>query len=262
MSKSNHSSAVTAFAAAIVGLLAIAVALTAAGAPSPEIKVSSYVPAADLAEALHAQATRLEQLLEKQDEFDLARMSRIAKEANIAAVVALALGMSDEEHPAKKSAAAALAAAQTLAKVEEYGAAKQALENLKKAADGELSPTTAVRQLRWEPVAPLGLLMKQVPIVHNNLKRAVQGDRLKSQAKASSAAAAAIAAIAMESATDLDAVKKGTDEAKWREFCAEMRDAAGNVDRAIHAGDSDRTEQAMKQLNDSCEHCHRTFRRR
>ncbi len=225
-------------------------------------KVSAYAPANDLAEALRLQATRIAGLLEKPDDYDLARQSRIAKEAEVTAVVALAIGLSDEEHPLKSAASSAVAAAQALAKAEKYEEAKEALESLKRAAAGMPAPASAVRKLEWAPIAPLGLLMKQVPIVHSNLKRSIQPERFQSQAKSSAATAATLAAIAMESATDFDAVKKPAERPQWVQYCDEMRDAAGNVDQGIHAGDAGRAETAMKRLAESCDHCHRAFRGR
>jgi hypothetical protein len=79
--------------------------------------------------------------------------------------------------------------------------------------------------------------------------------------KTSTAAAATLAAIAQEAATDHDAVKNPADVPKWEQLCAEMRDTAGRVNQAIHAGDAVRTERAMAQLAQSCDHCHRAFRK-
>ncbi len=239
----------------------VAGTLSASGDESTASKATVSVPAEDLANQLHSIVARLDDLLAKPDEFDDARKSRIAKEAGVAAVAALGLGLSEQDYPLKRSASSALAAAQALAKADEYRAAKQALASLKAAVDGQPSPTTATRRLRWEPVAPLWLLMKEVPLVNSSLKRAVQGERFKNQAKTSTAAAATLAAIAQEAATDHDAIKKPADLPKWEQFCAEMRDASGRVNQAIHAGDSAGTEQAMAQLAQSCDHCHRAFRK-
>jgi hypothetical protein len=230
-------------------------------AKTVDVRVSNYAPAADLANQLTAIAARLDDLLAKPEEFDDARKSRIAKEANVAAVVALALALSDEKHPLRDSASSALAAARTLATSEDYNKSKLALGQLKAVVDGKSPPTRATESVRWAPVAPLGLLMKEVPIVNSNLKRSVQGERFKSQAKVSAAAAATLAAIAQESAGDHSAVKNPADTPKWEQFCAEMRDAAGHVNRAIHAGDSDETASAMKQLSQTCDRCHKAFRK-
>jgi hypothetical protein len=249
---------------AIAVLLAVACrSATLAGsndAPA-DVKVSKYAPAEDLTNQLNSIAGRLDGLLANPNEFDEARKSRIAKEADVAAVIALGLGFSDQEHPLKKSASSILASAQALANAEDYPAAKQALDSLKAAAAGKPAPASAVRSLRWEPVAPLGLLMKEVPIIDASLKRSIQGERLKTQTKASAGAAATLAVIAEEAATDHDAVKNPADIPKWEQFCSEMRDAAGSVDQAIHAGDAERVEAAMARLAKSCERCHRSFRK-
>ena len=50
--------------------------------------------------------------------------------------------------------------------------------------------------------------MKEVPIINSNLKRSVQAERFKSQAKVSAAAAATLAAIAQESAADHTPLKR------------------------------------------------------
>jgi cytochrome c556 len=255
----------------LIGTLAVSISAsfivaTLSASDEPPAKQSSgksnvAVPADDLAGELRGIVARLDGLLAKPDDYDEARQSRIAKEADVAAVVALALTLDEQDHRLKRSAASAIAASQSLAKAPDYAAAKRALDELKATGDGKPATVALALPKQWTPVAPLGLLMKEVPQVNNRLKRAVQGEHFKSQAKTSAAASAALAAIAEEAATDHDAVKKPADVPKWKQLCAEMRDAAGRVNQAIHAGDADRTEQAMAQLAQSCEHCHRAFRK-
>jgi hypothetical protein len=176
-------------------------------------------------------------------------------------VIALGLAMSDQDHALKRSASSILSAAQSLAKANDYSAARSAIDSLKLAAGGKPSQAAAAPELRWRPVAPLGLLMKEVPIINSNLKRAVQPERFKAQTKASAGAAAVLAVIAQEAAADHDAIKNPADTLRWEQFCFEMRDAAGGVNRAIHAGDSEETQRAFTRLSRSCEQCHRVFRR-
>jgi cytochrome c556 len=47
---------------------------------------------------------------------------------------------------------------------------------------------------------------------------------------------------------------------KWRQFCSEMRDSAGQVNAAIHAGDAAAVNTAMRRLQQSCDACHGAFR--
>jgi hypothetical protein len=250
-------------AIAFAGLLAIVLrggSSAAPGNPSAAAKVSSYAPADDLSNQLHSIIARVDESLAKPDDFDDARQSRIAKEADVAAVIALGLGMSDQDHALKRSASSILAAAQSLAKAADFATAHSAIDRLKLAADGKPSQAAAAPELRWQPVAPLGLLMKEVPIIDSNLKRAMQPERFKAQTKASAGAAAVLAVIAQEAATDHDAIKNPADTSKWEQFCFEMRDAAGGVNRAIHAGDAEGTLQAFARMSKTCEQCHRVFR--
>ena len=46
----------------------------------------------------------------------------------------------------------------------------------------------------------------------------------------------------------------------WYADCAEMRDAAADVNKSLHAGDSDATAAAMDKLQQSCEDCHKVFK--
>src|SRR5258708_39745634 len=104
----------------------VAATLSASGDESTASKATVSVPAEDLANQLHSIVARLDDLLAKPDEFDDARKSRIAKEAGVAAVAALGLGLSEPDYPLKRSASSALAAAQALAKTRQYPARKQA----------------------------------------------------------------------------------------------------------------------------------------
>ena len=46
----------------------------------------------------------------------------------------------------------------------------------------------------------------------------------------------------------------------WQKFSKAMRDHAGAANAAIHKGDAAATDKAMKQLNQSCEDCHKVFK--
>ncbi len=58
---------------------------------------------------------------------------------------------------------------------------------------------------------------------------------------------------------DTSDVENDADLEKWYQFCAEMRDAAGQVNQAIHAQDADRVQASMEQLKASCDACHAVF---
>ena len=58
--------------------------------------------------------------------------------------------------------------------------------------------------------------------------------------------AAALAAIAQASWVDDEYAKSPADLEKWRQYCGDMRDAAGQVNAAIHAADQPGVDSAMK----------------
>ena len=99
----------------------------------------------------------------------------------------------------------------------------------------------ASEKLKWEQVASLEELMKQVPTVNATLKRGLTPQRFKTLQKQSAGQAATLAAIAQTVMADTQAVKDPADLDKWYQDCAEMRDAAGAVNAAIHADDQPAT---------------------
>src|SRR5205823_1973274 len=151
-----------------------------------------------------------------------------------------------------------LKAAQALAAAgENVERAQVALAEIKAARGGAADPQATAK---WEKVASLSALMKQVPLVHAGLKRGVEGNRLARQAAQSAGQSAALAAIAQTSLWDTEHVKQPADVEKWRQLCAEMRDAAGDVNSAVHAQDQRLVTAGMKRLSQSCDACHAEFR--
>jgi hypothetical protein len=249
-------------AAGCVAAAACFSGLASSPAESPAVdaaKPSSYAPAADLAHEVDYFVGQLGDTLAKKEDFEGAGQSRVAKQGSTLAAICLTLAMHDSDTPLVKAAPAMVAAAQTLTNAESYETAKDALAALHKAADSKLNGLpTAPRE--WKPVAPLGLLMKQVPFINSTLKSNVQGEKFKTKAAVSAPAAAGLAAIAQATIADKSAVAKPTDADEWEKLCIEMRDAAGNVNQAIHAGDADKKDKALAALSKSCTDCHTVFR--
>jgi hypothetical protein len=244
----------------------LAIAAEGAADKSPAVKVSEFAPADDLIGQVNYFVQRLNESLASRDDFDEARQSRVTKEADTVAVLALGLALHDGQHALHDSAPRMLSAAQTLAGAGgDYAAARKALDGLQEAATGKPSVDATAKPAAaptgWKPIVPLGLLMKEVPIVQANLKRSIQGERFKSQAKQSAGAAATLAVMAQAIMADDTAVKEPAQRPKWQAESAEMRDAAGAVNRAIHAVDIDATQTALRRLAHSCEACHADFRK-
>ncbi len=247
-----------------VGLAAVALSLCHAAAPQAAIvragvKPSTYAPAADLISFLEFYRGRLDEALATKDGYEGAMESRTRKDASSVAAIALVLSLHDEQHPLKASAPALVTAAGKLAAAgEDYDAAVKAYADVKKALAGE---ATATAQAGWTNVADLAQLMKQVPLVHTNLKRGVtDARRFKRDAPQSIGQAAALAAIAQASMFNTSEIKDAAKLAQWQELCADMRDAAGAVGVAVKAGNQPGAAAALDKMTVSCDKCHAQFR--
>ncbi len=252
------------FVAFVVGVFAVH-SLTAAdtsnGNPPSPPAVSQFAPAGNLTAQVDYYLKRIGDTLAKKDEFDDAAKARNKKDANTLAVLGLALSLHDEDNRLKPQAGSFIKAAQTLAKADDYDTANVALSELKKAAANSGSAALD-NPKQWEKVASLGQLMKQVPTINTALKRGVTTPaRLEKLKDESAGHAAVMAVIAQASMSDTHEVKNRADLGKWYEYCAEMRDAAGQVNVAIRAGDHAKTTTAMSRLANSCETCHKIFRK-
>jgi hypothetical protein len=153
---------------------------------------------------------------------------------------------------------AMLAGAKELAAAEaDHKRATAALAAIKAARAGTDTGSGAVK---WEKVAAVSALMKQVPLVHAALRRSVAPNRLARMAKESAAQSATLAAVAQAAMLDRQYSATPEEAAQWSAFCAQMRDASGEVNAAIHALDQPRVDAGMKRLLESCDACHARFR--
>ena len=242
----------------LVGVVAVVLVLSTgsvfAAEPPAAPKVSTFAPAKDLANQVDYYVERLETAVQNEAEYKDAG-DKIGKDANTLVILALALGMHDEDNKCKKAAPGLIKAAQKLAASKDFASAKAGVAAVREA----LSSSGDAAGLKWEKAASLPALMQQVPLINSRLKRYLRGPRFEKMAKETAADSAAIAAIAQGSMADLEAVKKAGDEAKWFKFCADMRDAAGALNAAIHAKDRAAADSAMKKMTQSCDDCHAVF---
>jgi hypothetical protein len=258
-----------AFATIVVsGVLLVSSAVHAADAP----KVSTFAPAEDLANQVGQYIKAMKSVVADEQEYKDSE-GKVVRDASTLAVIALAIGLHDQDSKYKSNAAALLKAAQDVAATKDFESAKKAVDALEAVATKE---GTGGGDLKWEKVAPLPELMKQVPMVHNKLKLNVKAESLKKIAKAlaegnGKAAAekklkdwagysAVIAAIAQGTIADTSATKNADQVKLWQQFSRAMRDDAGAVNAAIHKVDPTAATNAMKKLNQSCEDCHKVFK--
>jgi cytochrome c556 len=224
--------------------------------PVKDVKPSSYAPAKELLSQVDEFVAQLETTLESEADYVEEAQQRVAKDAATVAVLALVLGMHDEEHRLKTAAPAVVAAARKLgASTKDYAAAKAALTTLKQS----LAATGGSEKLEWKPVADVAQLMKQVPIVSNNLRRGVEGRRFDRLTDKNAGYAAALAAIAQAASADTTYCADQADEAKWRQLSTALRDAAATVRAQVRAGDQEAAVKALGVLEQSCTNCHQAF---
>jgi hypothetical protein len=244
-----------------VGLLGLALggplvvlATVVAGDPPASVAMSKVAPADDLVKQLDAYVAGCREGLTDEQTYDN-RSRTIAKDANTLAAIALALAMHDQPHRLTKVAPALLLYSQDLAKAQDFESAKKAFADLERAAAGQ---TSIKPEVKWERVAGLGQLMKQVTFVNNRLRRNMR--RFEERKDDNARDAALLAVIAQAATYDTHEVDDPADLDKWYQLCGEMRDAAGDVNAKIHAADKAGAEAALGKLAQSCESCHEIFR--
>ena len=238
---------------------------SAVGMPVPP-KVSAFAPAADLAkqaewyvgelerstadEAAYKESVEVDPVTHK------ASNTKVNKDANTLVVIALALGLNDQDSKFKANAGAVMKAAQELAATKDLPSAKIGVAALKDAAAGKAKADV---RLKWEKVASLPELMKQVPIINTKLKRNLKGGKFKSKAKDTEGYTAVLAAIAQGAMADTSQTKNPEQVKQWYDWSAKARNYAGAVNAAIHAGNESAAGDAMKKMAQNCDDCHAVF---
>jgi hypothetical protein len=230
--------------------------LTAA-APTPP-KVSDFAPVEDVLGQVDYYLNRLEAALADEADYSQGIKNRVKKDSNTLVVLLLVIGLHDQDSKLRAVAPTLLPLTQKLAaSAEDYSQAKPAFDELHAITE---QGATGGQPLKWEKVAELGQLMKQVPTINNRLKRSLRERSFEKDAAKSAGYAAALAAIAQASMADTHEVKNPDDTQKWYDFCTTMRDAAGQINSAVHRQDFDAATAAMERMQTNCDDCHAVFR--
>jgi cytochrome c556 len=240
-------------------LVAVAVALVVGAssvlaAPPEAPKVSTFAPAEDLAKQVDRYVEDLEKAVENQGDFDEAKVTKLS---NTLMLMAIGLGLHDTDNQYKANAGAIFKAAEDLSKAKGFDAAKAGVAAVKAAVGGK----GTAGQVSWAQGAGANLdaVYKQAQTVVNSLKRYTKSERFKKSAK-ETAGFSAVLAVMGQGVMASTSHAKGDDQVQqWYKFSAEMRDAAAETNKAIHAGDAEATQAAVKKLNKSCEDCHAVF---
>lgn len=188
----------------------------------------------------------------------------VVRDANGLSLVALAVGLSEEDSQYKKAAPGIIKAAAVLAAAENYDDARKSGEALKASLTSSGDPTT----LTWTKIAELTPLMKAVPNLSSSVTRWTNTERkLTVKIKKPEQLYGALAALAVISqgsiANAADAGKPG-QEAQWKKDCEQFRDAALKANAAAHSFAEGKTDYqtywtAFKNMTATCDTCHKTF---
>ena len=243
-------------AAVLVGALLVGKPTSAsAGDDAAAPKFSTFASADDLAAELKILNADLKKAVVSEAEYKDQVEGRFTRDADTIALIAIALGLHDQDSALKPQAKAIAAAARKLAEAKDYAATKQAVEDLKAATDGE---GKGAIELKWGKVSKLpGLMKDQVPAINNKLKTALR--RFKKRTGEVAANAATMALIAENATLYVADTKKPTEGKKWTKFSADMRAAAVDLAAKAHNGDEAGAKAAMENLDQSCHACHDVF---
>lgn len=259
----------SAIAASLAACLLLHCWLTAGAvqgeAASAEPKPSQYAPAENLTAQLDYYIERLGKALANEASYGETQQKQVAQEAATLAVIAQLLGMHDADHSLKPAAPAMIAAAQELAgHSDDFAAALAALDKFKVARTVKDEPVETkeneAEPLDWEPVGDVVMLMRQVPIVNNNMRRAVTSRRFEREVEQAAEHSATLAAIAQSTMHDPNYYYDEETEAAWKRISAAMRDAAGQINAAVRQGDQKAAQAALDVVVKQCDACHADFR--
>ena len=194
----------------------------------------------------------------------------IARDANALTLVALALGLADDDSKYKKSAPNIISAAQTLAAAKNYDDAQLAYDALK----ASLTNTASGDPLSWSnKVGDLSPIMKALPNLSSAVKRTTDTERKLNQALNKKpppiySQLAALAVISQGSIPNVAETPKPDAAEEWKKFCEEFRDAALKVNAAARQYAKDKADDkedyksfnaSFKAMTESCDHCHKVF---
>ncbi len=240
---------------AFVAFSIVPIGLAAADPPKAPA-VSTFAPVADLAAGVEGYVEKLEKAVQSKDEYEDSK-KKIAKYSNTLIVMALALGMSDQDNDYQASAAGLVKAAQQLAAAKDYAAAKAGVDAVKAAIAAKAG---GADKLKWEKAASLHELMEAVPTLNTKLKGALKREsRFKKKARKAAGYAAVIAVIAQGSMANAADTDEPGETEKWYKYCAQMRDAAAEVNAACAKKDHAAAKKALVILGDTCHTCHDVF---
>jgi hypothetical protein len=225
----------------------------AAGDAAAPPKLSTIAPAEDLVKQADKLVEDLDQSTASEAEFKDADTA-VARNANLLAITALALGLHDQDSKYKPNARPIYEAAKKLGAAKDFAAAKPAAAELKAATEGK---GKAGPELQWSDVAAIGSLWNQAESLKTNLPT----DKTYQKKLKNAPRISAIIAVIGQAAILKPETKTPEETKQWLGFAVEMRDAAAALNSAAHAKDQKAVVAARDRLDKSCNDCHAVFRK-
>jgi hypothetical protein len=243
----------------LVTSISVAIAAAAHAQEKQSVIVSTFAPAKDTEAQLQDFLERIEKDLEDKALYGESEQKRVALNASTVAVLALTLGMHDKDTRFKSSASKLIELASELA---ENAETFDEATNLNARLAAVVKSLPKGEKVSWdEPVADLAMLMQQVPIVNDQLRRGVTDKRRFARNVAGTAGkAVTLAAIAQASMVDTTYCGDEADEKEWQKICAEMRDACADVYKALLNKDQEKAKEGNARIVKTCDACHDKFR--
>jgi len=229
-------------------------ALLAVEAAEP-VNPSDLMPADDLCAQVHEYVEKVGESLAGAENFER-EAEAVAKHASVLSVLTAALTRYDRPHPLTKQSALLFESARQMAEAGDHADAKSALDAITAAlASNGQDDIAAVEG----PVAEMAPVMAESQVLYNQLKRhMLRFDKRRAEGNAQSATV--LMAFAEEWASNTDYVADEADEARWRGWCDQLKDSAGQLRASIVADDKATAATAVARVLQSCDDCHMSFR--
>jgi len=201
----------------------------------------------------------------------VASAADVIRDSNALALIALAIGLAEEDSKYKRSAPHIIVAAQNLAAAQNYPEGRRAFEALR----WSLTNTEAGTPLSWSNrVASLAPVMQALPNLSSAVNRTTDTELklntlLDRQPQQVFSQLAALAAISQGSIPLVAETEQPDAVEDWTRYCEEFRDAAIKANAAAHQFARDRAggrvpdysifRTAFLAMRESCDDCHRVF---
>jgi cytochrome c556 len=233
-----------------LALLACAVFVPAFAAE----KISTVATIGDLVTEIELEVKDFESNLADASKF---KKKQNARAANVLAVLAQAVAVSDEEAPLKKSAPALRDAALALGKADSAADATKALEGVKAALAGSAGGSASA-EYDWAKFMDVHNLMEEVQSRNAKLGKAIRKGTLEADS-ARHATVLAVLGLTLEANPPKDKQDK-KDVESWKQFSKDFSTGFTGLTASIKSNDIVKVRASYSAVSKSCAGCHEKFK--